>query len=422
MMLRAYTLAGLVLTPLIHHWLHRRAARGKEDRARMGERFGHASIARPTGQLVWLHAASVGEAQSVLTLVRAMLEAQPERTVLVTTGTVTSAALMAQHAVPRVIHQFIPVDTSCAAKRFLRHWKPDLALWVESEFWPQLLLQTHAARIPLLLINARLSARSFARWQRWPRSIRRVLHCFDTVFAGSGDDATRLRALSATNVQEAGNLKFDAAPLTVDAAALATLTAQCGDRPIWLAASTHGNEEFMIARAHQQLQQQFPTLLTLLVPRHAVRGDSIASELRSSGLTLAQRSRNEPITAATQLYLADTMGELGTFYALAPIVFLGGSLIAHGGHNPLEPARQQCAILSGPYVHNFASISEQLVAADGMRIVPDLDGLVSQVAQLLHHPDEARTLAQRALQHTANARGACSAILARIDTLLQGAG
>lgn len=418
MMRALYSATGFLITPLLVRWLHRRARRGKEELSRMGERFGRASQPRPAGNLIWLHAASVGETQSVLTLVRALLRQHPQLHVLITTGTVTSAALVAQQHLPRTMHQFIPVDTAPAVRRFLQHWQPDITLWVESEFWPQLLWQTAARGTPILLINARITAASAARWQRFPRSIQSLLACFTGIYAGSPEDAARLTQMGAATIAHTGNLKYDAAPLTVDETLLATLREAIGPRPFWVAASTHANEEQIIGEVHQACHGQQPDLLTILVPRHATRGDSIAADLRGQGLHVAQRSYDEPITPRTDVYLADTMGELGTFYALADIVFLGGSLIAHGGHNPLEPARQSCAIITGEHTHNFGTIIHQFIAADAIRVVHDKTALHSTLCALLQNEATAAELAKRALDITRNSRGASDAILAHIAQLL----
>lgn len=413
-----YSVAGYLLTPFLRGWLKRRTRRGKEDANRLGERFGHAAIPRPPGRLIWLHAASVGEVQSMLTLVRKLLERQPAAHMLITTGTVTSAALVAQQKLPRTVHQFIPVDTPASVHRFLSHWHPDLALWVESEFWPQLILRAHKRGIPMLLVNARLSAKSFQGWKRWPSFARQLLGSFAALYAGSGEDAARLRALGAPHVIEAGNVKFDAESLPVNTAMLQQLVLQTGTRPLWLAASTHGNEEHMIAQAHRIVAQQFTNLLTIIVPRHAARGDTIAGELRSHGFKTVQRSKGEAIDDSVQLYLADTMGELGTFYHLAPIVFVGGSLIAHGGHNPLEPARQHCAIISGRHVHNFNDIVKQMQEADAIRLVADTQELGRAVATLLADPNKVLADAKAAFDVVNTARGATETILARVDEVL----
>ncbi len=414
----AYSLLGAALTPGLKLWLKRRARRGKEDPFRLGERFGHPSAPRPEGTLVWLHAASVGETQSVLTLVRALLATHPAVHVLITTGTVTSAALVAQQHIARVIHQFVPVDTPASVQHFLQHWQPDLALWVESELWPQLLWQTHRRGIPLLLINARISARTYARWRAWPRTIRRILSCFSAIYAGSSEDAARLHALSGAPVEDVGNLKYDAAPLPTDAKLIEQLTSMGARRPAWVAASTHANEEHMVARAHDIAAQQFPSLLTIIIPRHAARGDAIAADLRGHGYVLAQRSKGEPITPATALYLADTMGELGSFYQYADVVFMGGSLIAHGGQNPLEAARFGKPILTGPHTHNFTTIIARFVAAEAIAVVADKKALAATLIALLQQEEARHAMAARARRVVEQARGASSIILQHCARLL----
>lgn len=419
LILRAtYSLLGAAITPGLRLWLDRRVRHGREDPFRLAERFGHASAPRPAGTLVWLHAASVGETQSVLTLVRALLAAQPNVHLLITTGTLTSAALVAQQNFSRVTHQFIPVDTRASVQRFLQHWRPDLALWVESEFWPQLLWQTHAAHIPMLLINARISESTYRGWKRWPRVIESLLHCFTAIYAGSADDAHRLRNLGAREVHEVGNLKYDAAPLAVDAKLREELERHTDGRPVFVAASTHANEEIYVAEAHQHAAQQFPSLLTIIVPRHATRGDAIAADLRARGFALAQRSKSEPITPQTQLYLADTMGELGTFYTRTDVVFMGGSLIAHGGQNPLEAARFGKAILTGPHTHNFASIITQFAAANAIYVVQHKAELTQALCTLLGDTKARQTLASNATQVVETARGASAAILQHCVELL----
>ncbi|MFM9889082.1 MAG: 3-deoxy-D-manno-octulosonic acid transferase [Rickettsiales bacterium] len=414
----AYSATGIAITPLLRLWLQRRTVRGKEESSRLPERFGRASTPRPAGKLIWLHAASVGETQSVLTLVRALLAAHPALHLLITTGTVTSAQLVAQQNLPRTLHQYVPLDTYPAVRRFLAHWQPDLALWVESEFWPQLLWQTHARRIPLLLINARISARSYAGWQRWPSIIHALLQCFSTIYAGSSDDAARASALGGKNVHDIGNLKFDAEPLGVDTALLAQLEAAAGDRPRWVAASTHANEEQQIAEIHQQLLKELPTLLTIIVPRHANRGDAIALDLRSRGCSVAQRSKNEPITQHTQIYLADTMGELGSFYRFANIAFLGGSLVAHGGHNPLEPARLGCAIITGPHTHNFTAIMQKMLQAQAIEVVQHKQHLAQLLNRWLADPTPAHAMAERADILLQQAQGASATIVQQCGELL----
>ena len=413
-----YTFVGILITPLLHGWLLRRAGRGKELRARLRERFGHASLPRPVGKLIWLHAASVGEAQSVLTLAHALLLQQPAAQLLITTGTVTSAALIAAQALPRTQHQFIQVDTVFAVRRFLSHWQPDVVLWVESEFWPQLLWQIRDRTIPALLINARISESTAKNWRRLPRTICSILATFSAIYAGSAGDAQRLRSLGAAHVRDAGNLKYDAQPLPCNDTQLRALREQIGARPVWLAASTHANEEEMIADVHTALLQQFPTLLTILVPRHAVRGDAIAAAIRVRTIALSQRSKNGPLAVDTGIYLADTMGELGLFFRASTIVFLGGSLIPHGGHNPLEPARLGCAVISGSHTHNFAEIMQQMLQVNAIQVVRNTEDLKQHLAQLLANPTQQQLLGARAQAFVEQASGASDMILQQIDVIL----
>jgi 3-deoxy-D-manno-octulosonic-acid transferase len=408
---RAATVAG---APFISAFLALRRLRGKEDGARFPERLGIPGRARPSGRLIWLHAASVGEAQSALALVDRLLALLPEAGVLVTTGTVTSARLMAERLPPRAFHQFVPVDRPAWVGRFLAHWRPDLALWIESELWPNLVHETAQRGVPMLLVNARMSDRSFANWHRWPRLIRPLLAHFRRVLAQSEADAARYRTLGAPAVVVTGSLKYDAAPLPADPAELAALERAIGPRARWLAASTHPGEEPQIAEAHRRLKARHPDLLTLLVPRHPPRGDEIAAALRGLGLTVAQRARRGPIRPETDIYLADTLGELGLFYRLSPIVFMGGSLVPHGGQNPLEPARLGGAILHGPHVHNFRAICTDLAAAGASQEVRDAAALAAAVDALLSNAAERARRGAAARQATEAGRGALDAVIAAL--------
>ncbi len=280
-----------LLGPAIELWLKRRLARGKEDPARLSERLGRPGRDRPPGRLVWLHGASVGEAISVLPLIDRLLAARDDVSVLLTTGTVTSARLMAERLPARAFHQFAPVDRPSAVERFLDHWRPDLALWVESELWPNLVAETAKRGAAMALVNARLSERSYRRWRRLGWLIRPMLSAFALTLAQSEADAQRLRALGARDVRCLGNLKSAAPPLVVDKAALAELSAALGGRPRWLAASTHPGEEAIAADVHRRLAPRLPGLLTVIAPRHPERGPELAEAL---GATVARRSAGEP--------------------------------------------------------------------------------------------------------------------------------
>lgn len=413
--LRAYRALTTALGPLVTLYLIRRLARGKEDRARFAERRGVASIARPENPLVWIHAASIGEAVSMLALIDALVEARPALSVLVTTGTVTSARLLAARLpVGRAWHQYVPVDRPAYVRRFLDHWRPDLALWVESELWPNLITEAHARDIPLLLINGRMSQRSFENWQRWPGLIAPVIGAFDLCLAQDVVQAERLRQLGGQRALCVGNLKSAAGPLPVSESELAKLAAQAAGRPLWLAASTHDGEEDAAAEAHRALKQRWPDLLTLIVPRHPARASAVAASLQAKGLRLARRSLAEPITPETEIYLGDTLGELGLFYRLAGIAFIGGSLVPMGGHNPLEAALLDCAVLHGPDMSNCAAIARDLAAAGAALTVRDAAELAEAVGRLLADPAERARRAAAGLDVAADNRAVLDAVMERI--------
>lgn len=378
-----YSVLTRPLEPVVIAYLERRRTRGKEHPIRFAERQGIANIARPRGPLVWIHAASVGEATAILGLIERLLLSRAELEVLVTTGTVTSARLLENRLPKRARHQFVPVDLPHWVARFLNHWRPHLALWVESELWPNLVLATEAHGIPMALINARLSARSYRRWQLWPGLIAPVLGAFDLCLAQDQEQAERFRSLGGRRVEMVGDLKAAATPLPCDPSELVQLRGFVRSRPLWLAASTHPGEEEIAARVHCHLAASHPGLLTIIVPRHPARGDAIAAMLTAQGLCVARRSPGEPLTRQTDVYLADTMGELGLFYRLAGIAFIGGSLVAKGGHNPFEAARLDCVILHGPDMSNCAGMAAALAAAGAAETVTGVETLARAVSGLL---------------------------------------
>jgi 3-deoxy-D-manno-octulosonic-acid transferase len=401
-------------TPLIVSYLKARRRRGKEDEGRFAERLGVASCARPKGPLVWVHAASIGEATSVLALIERMLEERPKLEILLTTGTVAAARLLEPRLPRRARHQFVPADLPGAVSRFLDHWRPDLAVWVESELWPNLVLMTHRRGIPMLLLNGRLSARSHARWQMWGSLARPMLGAFALCLAQDELQAERFAELGARKVASAGDLKSAAKTLPTDPAALAALRRQIGDRPLWLAASTHEGEEEIAMAVHQYIASDHPHLLTIIAPRHPARGDEIVALAETHGLSVARRSHSEAITASTDIYLADTFGELGVFYSLAGIAFIGGSLVDKGGHNPFEAARLDCAVLLGPHTANCSAMADALTGADAAESVADGDALAAAVARLLDNPVMRGKHADAARRIAANGLGTLDAVLAHI--------
>jgi 3-deoxy-D-manno-octulosonic-acid transferase len=383
--LRAYRVLSAAAGPLTPLLLAERLRRGKEHRSRVAERRGEALIARPGGPLVWVHGASVGELNAVLPLIE-RINARGIA-VLVTSGTVTSSGLAEQRLPRGVIHQFMPLDVPRFVRRFLDHWRPDLALFVESDLWPNMIVEASARNVPLIVINGRLSESSFRRWQRLPAMIVNLLGRFDLCLACTLSDAERFSALGAARVVNTGNLKFDVPGLPADAAKLAELKQAIGNRPVIAAGSTHAGEENAVIAAHKRLRGGFPGLLTLIAPRHPERGPGVRELAAAAGLKAVLRSRSERLDAATEIYVADTVGELGLLYRLAPIVFIGGSLVRHGGQNPIEAAKLGAAILHGPYVWNFADIYDALDSARAAEPIDDAEHLTAAFAAWLN--DEA---------------------------------
>jgi 3-deoxy-D-manno-octulosonic-acid transferase len=408
-----------LLGPAVRLYLGHRMARGKEDAVRFPEREGRPSRVRPPGPLLWIHAASIGEAVSTLALIDRLAAERPALNMLVTTGTVTSARLLATRLpTGHAWHQYVPVDRLVYVRRFLDHWKPDLALWVESELWPNLIVETRRRGIPLILLNGRMSQGSFRRWSRVPALIRPLLQGFDLCLTQDAIQAERFARLGAPRALTVGDLKAAAAPLPVDQVGLEMLQRAVGARPRWLAASTHDGEEVLAAEAHALLKRRFPDLLTIIAPRHPGRGVEIAESLIRRGLAVARRAAGEPIGVATDIYLADTLGELGLFYRLAGVAFIGGSMGGYGGHNPLEAALLDCAILYGPDMANAAAMAEALRAAGGAEIVTDAASLADALARLLSDPQARGRCAAAAATVAARQRHVLDAVLDRLSPWL----
>ncbi len=412
--LHAWRWLGIAVTPLTPLLLRERAARGKEDRARMGERLGIASIPRPEGRLVWIHGASVGESLAALPLIEKLL-AEDIR-VLVTSGTVTSANMMQARLPAGAIHQYVPLDTPRAAARFLDHWRPAAGLFVESDLWPNLLLEAERRGVKLALINARISERSAAGWRRVPQMARTLLGVFDTILAQDEDFAARFRALGAHDVVVAGSLKADAPPLSCDEDALAAMRTMIANRPVLLAAQTHPGEDETILPAHDQLRARFPDLLTIIVPRHVERGPDIA--MLCGARPNARRAAGEPVTANTAVYVADTMNELGLFYRLPSFCFLGGTLVPMQGHNPLEPAILNCAVLAGPSRANSARAFEEVLRAQGFGDVQTSADIAREAERLLADPEVARAAGAAAARGAAKLSGAVEKTIGAVKSLL----
>ena len=416
--LAAYRAATAALEPFAPALLHARVRRGKEDPARLPERLGVASAVRPAGRLAWLHGASVGEGLSLLPLVHALAAVDPTLNLLVTSGTRTSAELLGRRLPPGALHQFAPVDGPQASARFLHHWRPDLAVFAESELWPNLILGARRQGARTALVSARLSRSSLRTWARAPAAARALIGGFDLVLA---QDAEAAAGLARLGVRDDGrlNLKLAGEPLPADPAALAELSDRLRDRPVLLAASTHPGEEAQVLEVFSFLKGRPERPLLVLVPRHPERGEQIEALARDRGLSVARRTTDAPLTEAVDVYVADTLGELGLWFRLARVTLVGGSLVAGiGGHNPFEPARLGCPVVSGPYVDNWRGVYAELTAARAVRTAEGVGALAGAFAEALVDPAGLQAQAAGAQAFAAAQSGEVEAAAARLLALV----
>jgi 3-deoxy-D-manno-octulosonic-acid transferase len=417
-LLRTYRGLSRGICPLAGWFLRRRCDQGKEVRERLGERKGVASIARPEQRLLWFHAASVGETNAILPLMNTLARERPDLALLLTTVTVTSSHIAAARLPKGAIHQFVPLDTPTFVARFFDHWRPDLALFTESEIWPNLILEADRRHVPLALLNARMSERSYRRWLKMPGLARPLFSRFALILAQSEVLARRLMSLGARKVIAAGNIKFDSPPPPVEATQLAQMKELMCGRLVFLAASTHPGEDEIIIAAHKLLMADHPGLLTIIAPRHPDRGPSIAALAEGQGLAVRLRSKGEQPISEAQVYVADTIGELGLFYSLAPIAFIGGSLILHGGQNPLEAVKLGTGVLVGPYMDSFPEIYGTLIAKDGCCIVHSAEELAGAVRGYFSDPTRLDAMRMCAEAAIAPFCGAIDRTLSALEPLL----
>lgn len=402
--LQAYRWVGVGAYPFIGGYVALRASRGKEQHARRHERYGKASIERPDGPLAWVHAVSVGETSAVLGLISRMRERGIN--VVLTTGTTTSAALAAERLGDNVMHQYVPLDLKPAVSRFLNYWRPDVAIFAESEIWPMTILELSARRVPQILINGRMSDRSFARWQTRSALAESLFENFSHVAAQSEGDAERFRSLGARPVTVTGNLKADVVMPPLDSDISVKMKAAVQGRQVWAAISTHEGEELIAAQVHRKLKKNWPNLLTIIVPRHPRRTAEVHGMLENEGMVVALRSAHAFPTNSTDIFLGDSIGEMGLYLRMAGIAFVGKSLTGGGGQNPLEPAVLDSAILSGPNVDAFAEAYANLVDKRGARIVADEAELTKAINHLLRNEKLRSAMAQRAAQVVSDMEGA----------------
>ncbi|MBM6592705.1 3-deoxy-D-manno-octulosonic acid transferase [Microvirga pudoricolor] len=416
LLINTYRRATAVLEPAVLGFLYWRQRKGLEERTRLGERRGYPSRQRPNGHVAWVHGASVGETLSLIPVIERLT--QRGLSVLVTSGTKTSAGLIARRLPPGAFHQFVPLDVPRYVRRFLDHWKPDLTLVAESEIWPNTVVELEQRHVPLILVNGRMSDRSFRRWQKLPRIIGSLLERFALCLAQSPEDAERLARLGAPRVVMAGNLKFDVSPPPADPRVVAQLSGLIAGRPVWLAASTHPGEETAIVAVHRALTQRHPNLLTIIAPRHPHRGEEVASIAHRAGLRAGRRSEGVHPDRALDVYVADTMGEMGLFYRLSSIVLMGGTLVPIGGHNPIEPAKLSTAILHGPHVHNAREIYAAIDDAKGAIEVHDSNGLARGLNQLLGDAALTRQMARAASDAVLGLGGAVDRTMQSIEPFI----
>ena len=410
--LSAYKWAGFALFPLLNPYLAIRSAKGKEDKARRSERFGYPGVDRPQGPLVWFHAASVGETTAVIPLIREVRKRGIQ--VVLTTGTVTSARVASERVAEGVIHQFVPLDIKPAVSRFLDYWQPDLAIIAESEIWPVTMMELGVRHIPQILVNGRLSDRSFARWRHMPALAEALFQNLALVIAQSDADAAKYSELGALPVTVSGNLKVDNDLPPFDPAAVERYKSQIGERKTWAAISTFDGEEVAAGRVHARLKQA-NGLLTIIVPRHPDRSDDIEKALVDQGLTVARRTRNDPITPETDIFLGDTIGEMGLYLHLTEIAFVGRSLYAEGGQNPMEPAMMGCAVLSGGNVQNFRESYQRLASNGSAKIVRDEDILAKGVHYLLNNDPVRHAMIDAGHNTVHEMRGALTATIRGLE-------
>lgn len=410
--LAAYRWTGVAAYPAVSAFVSLRAARGKEERARKSERYGYSSAPRPEGPLIWVHAASVGETNAMVPLIKEI--ARRGITVLLTTGTVTSATIARSRLQNDVIHQYVPLDLKPVVRRFLEYWQPDLALFAESEIWPVTIMELGKRHIPQILVNARLSDRTFRRWSSVPAIASALFENMSLVIAQSESDASRFQDLGALPVLISGNLKADSDMPSADPLTLARAKNQIGNRNTWAAISTFEGEEKAAAQVHKALKSRLD-LVTIIVPRHPERCDEIEEMLAAEGLNVARRSRNDAIVAGTDIYLGDSIGEMSLYLQLTEIAFVGRSLTASGGQNPLEPAMMGCAVLSGGQVGNFRESYQMLARNGSARMVRDTEMLAKGVYYLITNEAARHAMIDAGLETVHQMRGALTATLRGLE-------
>jgi 3-deoxy-D-manno-octulosonic-acid transferase len=403
MSLFIYRTLTILLSPVIDLYILIRLKKGKEDSKRIKERYGYASIKRPEGRVTWFHAASVGETNSIVKLVKMLAKNNAKKSsFLVTVGTMTGMAMAKKKfEETNVMLQYAPIDKFFVIRRFVKYWKPDLVFLTESEIWPNMVTISKKFGGRLIIINGKMSEKSLDKWLKKPVLKRQVFRCFYLCFPQTEVEAERFRKLDIRKTKYLGNLKFDVKMPKANLVEVKKLKTQIGKRANWLVASTHEDEEEIVAKAHLELKKNHKDLLTIIVLRHPKRSVEVAKMLKKDfGLNVAVRSKNEKITSKTDVYLCDILGEMSTLYSVANIVMMGGAFIdGIGGHTPVEPAQLNCAILTPPFMFNNRVLFEELEKRDACKILKtaEVSEIVEKVGALLNNPAEVKLMQQNAM-------------------------
>ena len=418
LLLAFYSALLWLLVPVTLYHLVWRGLRQREYLLRWSERYAQLEALPdlPPGAL-WVHAVSVGEVNAAIPLINALRERHPGRALLVTTITPTGSARVRALWGDAVHHVYLPYDLHGMVRRFLDRVRPALAIVIETELWPNLFVACARADVPVVIANARLSERSLRGYRWMAPLIRLALSGVRLIAAQSEADAARFRVLAGddAHIEVTGNLKFDQPlPKASREEALGWRKA-CGTRPIWVAASTHGDEEAAVLEAHQRLREAHPAALLLWAPRHPERFEPVVSRVQDAGLALRRRSVERSPDGRCDVFLIDSLGELSGFLAAGDVAFVGGSLCDVGGHNTLEPAALGVPVLSGPHTFNFAEITALLKDVGALEIVADAGQLAVAIGHLLTHPDDARARGRAGRQRIDRERGALERTLALID-------
>ena len=347
----------IVLSPII---ILVRLIKKKEDLIRFKEKFCYFSKKRGPGKIVWFHGASVGELLSIIPLVKKLEEHKDINKILITSTTLSSANVFSRFKFKKTNHQFFPIDSNFLTKKFLDYWQPSIAIFIDSEIWPNMLNNLKKKSIKHILLNARITKRSFKRWRLISFYSRKLFSNFDAVYPQNLETKKYLNKLGAQNIIEIGNLKFSENESKLNLESQSKIQRLIKRKELWCASSTHDFEEIICAEAHKNLKHKYNNLLTIIIPRHIHRVKDITLSIEKIGLNVHHHSSNKKMKKNTDIYLVDTFGETKNFFKISKIVFLGGSIIKHGGQNPLEAARFGCKILHGKHTKNFHDIYKLL--------------------------------------------------------------